>query len=107
MLFLVLILTMCSQNKNTDIPFWVNLCPDMTWLDALKSSPLKVEIYVNVYKGERVFEVNPCAIGCADVMVSVYNCERKKICDFGGIAGVNTCPDYEQHSAGRVLYWKN
>lgn len=100
--FLAVLLTSCTLDRNTEASN--NLCPDLTWLNHYKS-PMS-EIYLNNYKGERVFEINQC-VGCSDAMVSVYNCEGKRLCEFGGIGGLNTCPDYEQHSTGSVLYWKN
>jgi hypothetical protein len=102
LIFLVVLLISCSLNKNTEFPN--NLCPDLTWLNKRKT-PYS-EIYINKYKGEWVFEINSCP-DCADAMVSVYNCEGKRLCDFGGIGGLNTCPDYEQNSIGSLLYWKN
>lgn len=87
------------------------MCDDITWLQsklqAQEGSPLKWEIHTNIYNGVRVFEVNECLESCADVPVSVFDCSGKTLCQFGGIAGVNTCPDYPFDSENRVLLWHN
>lgn len=106
---LFLILVGCSEKKPVESP-WVNICADITWLDSIQGSISQSgwqgEIYLSHYKGERVFEVNAC-VSCADYISTVYDCEGKIVCEFGGIAGVNTCPDYDFGAPDRLLYWKN
>ncbi len=97
----------CTNKKPAEEP-WVNICSDLTWLDSIKGSivqsGLNGEIYLSHYKGARVFEINAC-LSCADFISTVNDCEGKVLCEFGGIAGINTCPDYSP--ADRLLYWKN
>ena len=45
------------------------------------------------YEGLIVISINAC-VGCADSMTVVYDCTGKELCKFGGIAGLNTCPDF-------------
>jgi hypothetical protein len=89
----------------------VGLCGDATWLKStlsrMQGSPMKWEIHTNIYNGVRVFEVADCISGCSDAMGVVYDCSGKVLCQFGGIAGMNTCPDYPFSSDDRVLLWHN
>lgn len=56
--------------------------------------PAGYQIIRYQYHGAYVFLIDPC-YGCADDLISVYNCDGDVICEFGGIAGQNTCPDFE------------
>lgn len=73
---------------------------DLPWLNQIKKnfeldmSPAIQTIDQYVYNGNHVFLISNCH-GCADAMAEVYNCEGKVICEFGGIMGRNTCPDFE------------
>ncbi len=64
------------------------------------------EIYAYQYKGQTVFMVNSCT-NCSDSMAQVYTCGGQVICTFGGIAGLITCPDFDDVAVNRVLVWKN
>jgi hypothetical protein len=89
--------------------------PDPYWLDCLKQSGL-MEVYGNAvqieinayrYKGAVVFGVDSTCTSCADMMGYVYSCTGEKICEFGGIAGLNTCPDFVDLATDKELVWKN
>jgi len=99
----------CSESKTDEGP-WVNICPDLAWLESLKGSIQqsgnKGEIYLTRYKEQRVFEVNPC-VECADIVTTVHDCEGNVVCEFGGISGLNTCPDYSPNPSTKLLFWKN
>lgn len=103
--WVVALLAMGSCTSNTSlIP-----CTDSGWLDGIEKTIVqngnKGEIYSYRYKNETVYEVNDC-LGCADNLVVVMNCGRK-ICEFGGIAGLNTCPDFHSMATEKKLVWKN
>lgn len=74
-----------------------NPLEDIDWLNELKESlennNWQSLIIEYKYKGEDVFYVDPC-YNCPDGMSTVYNCEGDVLCGFGGIAGINTCPDF-------------
>ncbi len=40
-------------------------------------------------------------------MDQVYNCQGQVICQFGGIAGLNTCPDFYDTATDKKVIWKN
>ncbi len=108
-IFLAFVLVGCSE-KNVDEKPWVNICSDLAWLEALQGSinqsGHKAEIYLAHYLGQRVFEVNPC-LDCAEMITTVYDCQGQVICAFGGLVGLNTCPDYAPDPETKLLYWKN
>jgi len=87
------------------------LCDDVTWLEstraAMSKQELKWEIHTNIYKGVRVFELTDCISDRSDAMTVVYDCSGKLVCQFGGITGMNTCPDYPFDSENRALLWHN
>ncbi|MEQ9403285.1 MAG: hypothetical protein RIM99_06870 [Cyclobacteriaceae bacterium] len=85
---------------------------ELKWLSELKNDfdqrmqPAAVSITMYTYKEASVFEINSC-IGCADNLVSVYNCEGEVICEFGGIAGLNTCEDFATTATNPVLLYSS
>ena len=89
--------------------------PDPYWLDCFNQSGLKekyataalFEIHAYRYKGAIVFGYSSTCTACADMMGYVYSCKGDKICEFGGIAGLNTCPDFEDLATDKELVWKN
>ena len=80
------------------------------WLSEMirgfKRSGQKAEVYYYVYEGQPVFSVNSC-VGCPDAMTVVYNCDQAVICQAGGIAGINTCPDWASKASGELLLFRN
>jgi hypothetical protein len=106
---IVLLLAACGDKNSTSVP-WVNVCEDLTWLDSIKgtvkANGWQAEIYLTHYQNERVFEVNAC-LNCADFPTTVHDCEGTVICEFGGLAGVNTCPDYAPAQENKLLFWKS
>jgi hypothetical protein len=62
------------------------------------------EIVSYAYKGKTVYLVDMC-IQCPDYRTTVVNCEGQVICEFGGIDGRNTCPDFADATRLEVV-WK-
>ncbi len=111
--FSVFFLTSCSSNNklstnvcNVDVPL-----EDLNWLQEIKegfeqsASATKKKIVLYEYNNESVFLIDSCN-GCADNLTTVYNCEGNIICEFGGIAGINTCPDFETNATKIDILWK-
>jgi hypothetical protein len=73
-------------------------CDNNQWLqeqvDALKRNSQKGIIEQYEYEGEIVISLNSC-VGCPDAITVIYNCDGKELCKFGGLAGFNTCPDFD------------
>ena len=90
-----------------------NSLEDLAWLRNIKrafeqsASAVKREIYQYTYEGNTVFLVDDCASNCNDALQVVYNCNGDIICEFGGIAGLNTCPNFLDTATNKILLWEN
>lgn len=110
-IFLVVLFVSCEENK-------INTCgtesplEDIVWLKELKTtfesdtSSTKRKIIEYEYKNKIVFLIDGC-VACPDGMATVYDCEKNTICVFGGIAGVNTCPDFDKLATNKKIIWEN
>jgi len=52
-----------------------------------------IELYS--YEGQKIFLIAHCVI-CSDGLTVACDCDQNTVCKFGGIAGFNTCPDFEE-----------
>jgi hypothetical protein len=82
-----------------------------TWLknieaDLKQNTAVKSEIIQYQYNGQVVYYVDSC-IGCPDGLTIVYSCNGDVICQFGGIAGLNTCLDFAEKAIKKKVIWKN
>ncbi len=88
----------------------ITQCKDLSWLTMIESSITqsgsKGEIYSFHYKNTMVYKIDAC-VGCPDFIITVSDCSGKSICEFGGIAGINTCPDFDKGATNKTLVWKN
>jgi len=81
-------------------------CEESDWLKQritsmrVRSSAGKGYIAQYFYKGQTVILIDDCS-NCSDAMQVLYDCSGNELCQFGGIAGLNTCPDFE--SKGRFV----
>ena len=64
----------------------------------------KSQIIQYTYNNETVFLVNICD-SFVDGQTLVYNCKGEVLCTFGGIAGENTCPDFETQATNKILLY--
>jgi len=109
LLFFVL---MCSafQCENNSFPDESAYCTDTAWLQTIiknaQQNSSKAEVIRYLYNGQTVYYINTC-IDCADGMAQVYTCSGEVICQFGGIAGFNTCPDFNDTATEKKVIWKN
>jgi hypothetical protein len=108
-----LILGACNKDEEIKETCLVdNPLEELFWLKQIKTgleqsaAAGKAEIYEYTYKQQRVFSVNSC-VGCSDSKTDVYNCGGNIMCEFGGIAGLNTCPDFDSQATNKKLLWKN
>ncbi len=115
LLFVFIIITSCSNddkniekdNCNADTPI-----EDISWLKAKKEAfeklmgSTRIEIHSYFYNNETVFLIDDC-MSCADALTVIYNCSGEKICEFGGIDGRNTCPDFKDKATNKKLLWRN
>lgn len=81
------------------------------WLKNIKTNlkqttSVKSEIIQYVYNSQVVYYIDSC-IGCPDGLTMVYSCNGEVICQFGGIAGLNTCIDFAEKAVKKKVIWKN
>jgi hypothetical protein len=92
----------CNK-KNEGICYVNDPLQDLAWLKQIKynfemdMSPAKQRISHYNYKDQSVFLIENC-VNCSDEMSELFDCDGKKICEFGGIAGLNTCPDFHDNA---------
>ena len=85
-----------------------NPLEDLQWLKEIRDeitmrmSIAGAQIIQYTYHSEPVFWVNDC-YNCPDVLISVYNCQGDVICEFGGIDGRNTCPDFASQATDSTM----
>ncbi|MCH7770781.1 MAG: hypothetical protein IIA49_07155 [Bacteroidetes bacterium] len=58
------------------------------------------------YNGNDVLLIDNC-YQCADALSVVYDCEKNIVCEFGGIDGRNTCPDFYQIATNEEILYDN
>ena len=56
------------------------------------------------YLDQCVFLVESC-YSCADAIVVVYDIDQNVLCQFGGFAGLNTCPDFMEEAVDKQILW--
>ena len=62
-----------------------------------KSGNDRARVQAYRYQGATVYMVEEC-LGCPDAMAVVYATNGDVLCEFGGIAGSNSCPDFDREA---------
>jgi hypothetical protein len=106
-LLLINLLACKAQQQSTvaddTIPGWLNDKIE----EFITNNPYsKGRIEEFLYREQIVYLVNFC-VACPDNLVYVYNEEEEVICEFGGIAGTNTCPDFSKEAIFKGIVWPN
>jgi hypothetical protein len=103
----------CSNTSDENLTCNVNNpLEEISWLQQIKTnfeqsaSATKKQIIQYTYNEESVFLIDFCN-GCADNLTTVYNCTGDVICEFGGIAGLNTCTDFNEIATNKIILWGN
>ena len=107
--FLAIIAGSCDQNKKTDqspatkadYPQWVK-----EMMSSFEKENAHAEILQYTYNGKTVFMVSMC-YQCPDAIDAVYDENNNVLCQFGGIDGRNTCPDFDQKASDKKIVWRN
>jgi len=113
-LFASLLLISCIKSLETQENSCASNQPlkELLWLNNIKitfeqsTDATKKQIIQYTYKNETVFMINPC-FNCPDNLITVYSCNGEKICEFGGISGLNTCPDFYEQATNKIILWEN
>ncbi len=99
----VILLSCGSTNKQETLP--CNL--DQLIKTALQKEPQNPRASIDqyIYHGETVYYIQ---IGnYPDGMTKIINSNCKTICTFGGIAGLNTCKDFDSKANFIKTIWKD
>ncbi|TGV03980.1 DUF6970 domain-containing protein [Flavivirga rizhaonensis] len=106
---LLLLISFFGCNETDDDNASSKICSadpleNVEWLKELVNNPNPngLEIIQYDYKQQTVFSINNC-LNCADGFVIVYDCKKNKVCEFGGIAGINTCPDFDTKAINKKV----
>ncbi|SNR17768.1 DUF6970 domain-containing protein [Tenacibaculum jejuense] len=111
-LFISLSFMSCLKDENITNFNPTNPLESLQWLKEKKENferlmnSVKVEIIQFRYEDENVFLINDC-IDCTDALTKVYNSFGDVICEFGGIAGVNTCTNFQEEAKLVGVIWRN
>lgn len=106
--FLIIItLLACSDTSNEQAHLQActnNPLETIEWIrDLINNTDSNgLEIIQYEYKQQTVFSINRC-LNCADNLITVYDCKKNKICEFGGIAGLNTCSDFDTKATNQTV----
>jgi hypothetical protein len=111
---IMLLLLSCKTSDKVQNPYCGSANPleDLTWLKKIKIEMEMSEMAAGgqiirySYKGDDVFWVDRCH-GCIDNLIDVYNCQGEVICEFGGIAGLNTCIDFHSEATDSTMLFNN
>jgi len=90
----------CSDNPLENIDWLKSLVDTENNTDMENSNGLEITQYT--YEKQTAFLINNC-INCSDNLTILYDCDQNKLCEFGGIVGVNTCPDFEQEASDKKI----
>jgi hypothetical protein len=112
----VVMLSLLSCKTSDDKVSWIcgtaNPLEDIPWLREIKelmeinTQMAGSQIIRYKYKGDDVFWIDMC-YNCADNLISVHNCQGDVICEFGGIAGLNTCIDFQSEATDSTMLFNN
>lgn len=114
--FMILIVSCNKKDQDDDMETIILVCnvenptEEILWLKEmitafdLSASATQKKISLYQYNGNDVFLVEGC-VGCVDGYSWLLNCTNEMICEFGSIAGLDTCPDFGENATFvEVLY---
>ena len=105
LLLILISVTNCKAQQQSvpadTLPVWLN-----KKIEAFTSSNPGGEGRIEkfLYDEQTVYMVNFC-VACPDNLVHIYNEEEEEVCKFGGIAGINTCPDFTDKAVSQGIVW--
>ena len=98
----------CETSPDKAVCGVIDPLEELEWLNDIKpgfdlrASAAGAQIIQYQYKGEYVSLVEDC-YNCPDALAFVYNCQGEVICEFGGIDGRITCPDFEEQATDEIV----
>lgn len=92
----------CIDNPLEDLQWLVDIADTFEIIDTANGQ----QIIQSIYNDECVYQLDFC-FECPDNLISIYNTQGEVICEFGGIAGLNTCPDFYDTATDRRVLFSN
>lgn len=92
----------CIDNPLEDLQWLSDITDTFDIIDTANGQ----QIIQYIYNGECVYQVDFC-FECPDNLIGIYNTQGEVICEFGGIAGLNTCPDFYDTATDRRVLFSN
>lgn len=108
----VLLISACSNSEENTICNVENPLENLSFLKEAKDNIDRIDcggkssITQYTYNNNTVFEVIICD-QITNGQTLIYNCSGDTICIFGGIAGVNTCPDFNNNKTNKKQLYGN
>jgi len=101
LIFFLSVFSCNDEDKISDVCNVDDPATDVEWIreliNSLEANENHSQIILYQYKFKTAFLVDPCH-QCPDALAVVYDCDHNVICEFGGIAGLNTCPDFSNRA---------
>lgn len=101
--------TSCNK-ENKQVSDSGNPLTELEWLKNIKqdleisAKATGAQIIQYTYNQNTVFWIDGCH-SCDDNLIEIYNYEGEVICEIGGIAGLNTCPDFLDTATDSTMLW--
>ncbi|WP_286757061.1 hypothetical protein [Roseivirga sp. UBA838] len=104
----LLLLALSCDNKGipVDLPSCIQDQIKTVALNSNVRSPERASVEAYLYNGQRVYVFNPGS-GYADWLYTFYNEDCQVVCESGGFAGVNTCPDFNEKAEFLGVVWRD
>ncbi len=108
----IVLLTSCKDDEPDKTCNYDNPLQEISWLKDIRdgfdldTGPQRQRIIQYWYNGKDVFLIQSC-YQCPDALSVVYDCEKNIVCEFGGIDGLNTCPDFGQNATNEKILYDN
>ena len=93
--------TSCDIQNPLETIDWLK---DTHFMFQASASPQATKIVQYTYQGECAFLIDNC-VSCPDGGQVVYNQLQEVLCEFGTIAGLNTCPNFFDEVSDEVILW--
>ncbi len=74
--------------------------------NASRGGAKEAKVTQYLYNGENVFAFDPGVV-YPDIMYTIVNEDCEVVCQFGGFAGLNTCPNFLENAELIGVIWEN
>ncbi|MFZ5942436.1 MAG: DUF6970 domain-containing protein [Bacteroidota bacterium] len=111
LLVLLILLVNCSDYPKEEFCGVSDPLKNINWLHEIylfaERNNVKSRITKVIYKDEEGFIIETFIDQPADNMVTFRNCSNEIICEWGGIGGIISCPDFQDYVTFSEILWTN